>query len=184
MARINWNTNQPIIHHLRDVLPDVFPVLTTPGHGQSPTGIGGYVHRTIRGSTRMSDHAEGRAADIYLDAFDAGERRLGDALYKMFVNNANDLGVDYVIWNMRIWSQEKPTMRLFTKKPHHDHVHVSFTRAGSQLKPVRLRALAEDVKMGLVQQLRSEVATGVRTKSKMTEDMLLLLRNRTAVGEE
>lgn len=182
MSSINWKTNQPIIHHLREILPEVFPVLLTPGHGRASSGVGGYVNRTMRNSNKMSDHSEGRAADIFLNAFDLRERKIGDALNGMFIRHAIELGVDYTFWNLRLWSREKGGPRLYPSKPHQDHVHVSFTRTGSQQKPARLRELVLGARMAAVQAIRSEVASGVQSKDPMLDDMLQLIRAQTAAG--
>jgi hypothetical protein len=41
--------------------------------------------------------------------------------------------LDHVIWNRQIWSSARGGPRPYTGvSPHTDHVHVAFTRAGSQ----------------------------------------------------
>jgi len=62
-------------------LPEVYPVLTTVGHGQHGSGIGGFVVRNFRGTSTPPHHSEGRAADIYLDAFKDIDKMIGDSLF-------------------------------------------------------------------------------------------------------
>jgi hypothetical protein len=140
----NWKKNQPIVHYARTVLVLTFPILVRLGYSKHPSGIGGYVDRTTR-SGGPSAHAEGRALDIYLSAFVPAEKRLGDGLFDLFRRNPHALGVDHVIWNRRIWSSDKGGPRPYTNAangPHTNHVHVAFTREGSQVQPPALQTLA------------------------------------------
>lgn len=165
--KIDWNKNQPIIFHLRRVLPSVFPVLRTPGHGQHSSGIGGYVNRTHRFDDQLSPHAQGRAADIYLNANDIGEKTIGDGLFYMFINNADNLGIDNVIWNRQIWSISKGGPRSYTVgKEHRDHIHVEFTKEGSQEKPASLLRCVEGVRIVILRRIRSKIATEGKTYCK------------------
>ena len=150
MPRINWNRNQPIIHHLRDVLPRIFPILTQAGHGLNSSGVGGWIRRrTLNGG--FSFHAEGRAADVFLNANDTYELTIGNGLFEMFMNHASELGVDHVIWNGKQWSIHNTTIRRYPSSihgkgsAHRDHVHIGFTRQGSQLQPVELEVYAEAI---------------------------------------
>ena len=141
---INWNQNQPIVHHARTVLVLTFPMLTRLGYSTNPSGIEGYAKRTTH-SGGPSAHAEGRALDIYVSAFVHAEKMLGDGLFDVFSKNHQVLGVDHVIWNRRIWSAAKGGPRPYTNAangPHTNHVHVAFTRAGSQKQPPALQTLA------------------------------------------
>ena len=82
----------------------------------------------------FSAHSEGRAADIYLRASYLPEKRAGDLLFRAFSRSAARLGVDHVIWNGQIWSASRGGPRHLPKdrNQHRDHVHVAFTRIGSQ----------------------------------------------------
>ena len=120
---------KPIIHFLREHLPLYFPVLTTPGHGLHRTGIGGYANRG-------DYHPTGRAADIYLNVSNNHELRIGDALFRLFYQQAGRLGVDHVIWNRRIWSASRGGPRPYTgASPHTNHIHVYFTVTGASQRP-------------------------------------------------
>jgi hypothetical protein len=96
--------------------------------------IGIYENRFIAGTNTKSHHAEGRALDIYLSVFIAEEKVLGDQLFSAFVDCARAMLIDEVIWNHQIWSKTKPHVHPYLgQRPHTDHVHVGFTRQGSQL---------------------------------------------------
>src|SRR5215212_1661779 len=139
----NWKRDQPIVIHLRRWVPAIFPII----HKNHPPGRGGggYVARTTAMGT-FSFHSEGRAADIYLSAFDVTEKKIGDGLFDMFRKWNVELGIDHVIWNRQIWSLDKPTVLAYTgKRPHTDHVHAAFTKNGSQLQPPLLIPLLDGI---------------------------------------
>ena len=136
----NWNQDQPAVRYLKKWLPVYFPVI--PRNHAAGKGVGGYVPRkTSSGS--FSFHSEGRAADIYLNAFDAEMLNVGDALFKMFMAHNMAFGVDHIIWNHQIWSTAHGGPRPYTggNGPHTNHIHVAFTRSGSQKQSALLLAL-------------------------------------------
>ncbi len=149
---IDWNRNQPIVKYLRVWLPRTFPLITR---------VGGYLDRERR-KGGFSMHSEGRAADIYLNAFVPAEREIGDGLFTMFRRYAKELGLDHVIWNTRIWSVDKDSSfpwvsRLYTGGgPHTDHIHAAFTRTGSQLQPSILIPLLDGLRLRLYGNLSGE----------------------------
>jgi len=147
---INWKRNQPIVAHVRLVLAENFPFFMSLGYSLNWSGIGGYVDRTTK-SGKESAHAEGRAIDIYLRAAKPWEKELGDGLFELFRRHHVDLGVDHAIWNKRIWSSNHG-LRPYNNKsngPHTDHVHVAFTREGSQQQPTILKTLAQKLRQDL-----------------------------------
>lgn len=86
-----------------------------------------------------SDHAKGRACDINFSRINtfpnAEEKAQGDATARWMLDNANDLGIKYVIWQGRIWMGSTGTWKPYTSKiynvstaggGHYDHIHVSF----------------------------------------------------------
>lgn len=143
--------NQPIILHLREVLPKVFPVLKTKTgvrKGVHKTGVGGYVDRKTKDGG-FSAHSEGRAADIYLDWHNPYEKQIGDGLYAMFIENAKKLGVKNVIWNKRIWTvsnNQEASYKEGKKGFHRDHIHVEFSSEGSQQRPIVLEDLCHSAR--------------------------------------
>lgn len=143
--KIDWNRNQPIVKFLRRWIPTVFPII----HRQKPEGrgIGGYENKLTEFGN-LSDHAEGRAADIYLIAKDVTQKKIGDGLFEIFKDRHLELGVSQVIWNRQIWTKARETegVRKYNgKKAHTDHVHISFTRNGSQLQPTILLPLLDNL---------------------------------------
>jgi hypothetical protein len=121
------------VKYLRRWVPTIFPIIYQ-NHPRG-RGVGGYVDRTTAMGT-PSAHAEGRVADIYLEANDITQRKIGDGLFEIFKTWHRELGVDHVIWNRQIWSLAQGGPRRYTGiNPHINHVHVSFTRAGSQTQP-------------------------------------------------
>jgi hypothetical protein len=139
MSQPNWHHNQPIVSFLRRWIPICLPQVRT---------VGGYAGRTTE-TGGFSAHSEGRAVDVHLNAFDESERLTGDALAQMFVDRATDLGVDHVIWNRRIWSAAHAAdgWRAWPadRNPHTNHVHVAFTRQGSQIVPPYLIPLLDGI---------------------------------------
>jgi hypothetical protein len=146
---INWKQNQPIVVYARLVLAENFPFFMSLGYSPHWSGMGGYVDQTTK-SGKESAHAEGRAIDIYLRAVKPWEKELGDGLFDLFRRNHVVLGVDHVIWNKNIWSLKG--LRPYENKdngPHTDHVHVAFTREGSQKQPILLKTLAQQLRQDL-----------------------------------
>lgn len=95
--------------------------------------MGIYNRRSVAGTDTPSAHAEGRAVDIGLSASKADEKALGDQLFRLLIKNATELGLDHVIWNQQIWSTARGGPRHYTGiSPHTDHIHVAFSRDGSQ----------------------------------------------------
>jgi hypothetical protein len=132
----NWKQAQPAPLELKKLLQYTFPEIKE----KIPDGNGGmkwnydiYAPRKIEGSTKDSDHAEGRAIDIYLDAYNISERMIGDYLFKVFIDNAEDMGIVYVIWNFDIWEKSTGKKRDYEKNNKHtNHIHVSWSQGGSQ----------------------------------------------------
>jgi hypothetical protein len=129
-STIDWNKPQPGPSTVAKRLKANFLLIRA-------TGI--YNDRNVAGTKRKSSHAEGRGLDIHLSAENPDERLVGDQLFKMLIDAANVSGIDNVIWNKEIWSIHRLGIRTYHGvNPHTDHIHVEFTRAGSQLKAFRL----------------------------------------------
>lgn len=124
-GKIDWKRPQPLPSAVKDVLKANFPVIAK---------VGIYNDRNVAGTTKKSSHAEGRALDIYLSAAKPNERLVGDSLFDTMIESAAQSGIDNVIWNREIWSTAHPQRRPYKgKSAHRDHIHVEFTRVGSQL---------------------------------------------------
>jgi hypothetical protein len=121
---IDWNKPQPAPQALWSLVHANFPYTRF---------LGIYNRRNVAGTNTPSAHAEGRALDIGVLVSEPGEKMLGDELFKLFIKDAAELGLDHVIWNRQIWSTEHGGPRPYHgHSPHTDHVHVAFTTDGSQ----------------------------------------------------
>ena len=124
-SKNNWKGPQPAPRYLGRLLRANFPQI-------SQTGV--YNDRNVAGTSKKSSHAEGRALDIHLNANDPDQKVLGDQLFQAIILRSRSMGVDNVIWNHQIWSVAHPSPRPYHgQKPHTDHIHVEFTREGSQI---------------------------------------------------
>ncbi len=139
-SRIDWRRNQPVVNAFRKHLPTYFPLIRK---------AGGYNPRKT-GTGKFSAHSEGRALDIYLNAKHPGERSLGDALASSFRAWSKRLGVDHVIWNGQIWSRAKGGPRKWdpTRNQHTNHIHVAFSRPGSQTSEQQVLQMLNSVRTG------------------------------------
>src|SRR3982750_4131207 len=148
LSKVNWKGPQPAPKYLGHLLRYNFPQIRE---------IGIYNDRNIAGTTVKSAHAEGRAIDIHLNALNSEQRGLGDQLVIAFTRKAPALGIDNVIWNRQIWSVAYGGPRQYLgANPHIDHIHVEFTRQGSQaltlpaidIDIARIRTGLEDLQRG------------------------------------
>lgn len=153
---------KPIIPYVRYWVAAIFPTIpeNSPRSGSKHKGVVGDPEVAGRVSRPSDLHPppDGRAADIYLNAFDARQRRIGDALSRTFVQWAAPLGVEHVIWNTQNasaktgWRWERYT----GPNPHTNHVHVTFTVRGAQLQPPLLVPLLDRVHLDVYGTLSGE----------------------------
>jgi hypothetical protein len=121
---IDWNKPQPAPKALWKLVHTNFPGLRF---------LGIYNKRNVRGGTTPSAHAEGRALDIGALVTIPLEKEIGDGLFKIFIDNATELGIEHAIWNRQIWSTTKGGPRNYKgADPHTNHIHVAFSQASSQ----------------------------------------------------
>lgn len=98
--------------------------------------IGGLACRpNTANAAQMSVHGSGRALDIMIPPI---ERRansaVGDPIANWLVQNAERLGVQYIIWNRTQWRGRGDGRRDSTytgPNPHADHIHVELNRDGA-----------------------------------------------------
>lgn len=120
----NWGKAQPAPKALWTLVHAYFPQVRN---------LGIYNDRNVAGTKKKSGHAEGRAIDLGLLAGRPSEKALGDQLFRILISTHQELGLDHVIWNRQIWSQTRGGPRRHTgTSAHTDHLHVEFTRHGSQ----------------------------------------------------
>jgi hypothetical protein len=125
LAGVDWGRAQPAPKSMWSLVGANFPFARN---------LGIYNNRNVAGTSTPSAHAEGRALDIGLLVNVAREKTLGDRLFDIFIRDAAEIGMDHVIWDQQIWSPQRPRVRSYTgQNPHTDHIHLAWTRAGSQL---------------------------------------------------
>src|SRR5262249_9375959 len=119
-----WDRPQPAPLALWRIIHANFP---------QTRNLGIFNPRNIAGSRTPSLHSEGRALDIGLSASVTRERTIGDLLFRDFAEIGALLQLEELIWNLQIWSDSRRYIHPYTGvNPHTDHIHVGFTRAGSQ----------------------------------------------------
>jgi hypothetical protein len=108
-------------------------------HYRFSGNIGGYACRqNTANPAQMSLHAEGRALDWMISAYNADQRRVvARFIRKVSANNwrlARAMGIQELIWNRHIWTSYRHTegWRAYTGPvPHTDHIHIGLNRAGA-----------------------------------------------------
>jgi hypothetical protein len=102
--------------------------------------------RSVRGETRLSLHAEGRAVDWYRDARDPAQASEAQQIIDWLLNADADgnrhavarrMGVQELIWNRSIWTARRHAegWRPYTGvNPHTDHLHIGLNWAGAKLQ--------------------------------------------------
>jgi len=144
---VNWSQDQPAPRTAIRMIHANFPQVKN---------LGIYVCRDIKGTNLRSAHAEGRALDVGLRAHVPSEKLIGDQLFHALIRSASKSGIDNVIWNRQIWSVSRGGPRPWIgkykngalKNPHTDHLHIEWTRSGSQFE--RLNFL--ELQIGIVRQ--------------------------------
>ena len=106
--------------------------------------IGGYACRPINCSsqrcrTTMSLHGSGRALDIYIPRLPDGSANaaVGDPIANWLVSHAEQIGIQYLIWNRVRWRGRPPHFapyHLPGGSPHTDHIHVELNRDGAAMR--------------------------------------------------
>jgi peptidoglycan hydrolase-like protein with peptidoglycan-binding domain len=102
---------------------------------------GTHTYGTLR--TCAAEHGEGRALDWMLNAGNADQLALGNALTRWLAAPdssgrpgamARRFGINYIIWNRQQWNAWDPGMAwkpYYGSAPHTDHIHFSFTWDGA-----------------------------------------------------
>jgi hypothetical protein len=96
---------------------------------EGATSYGGYACRANTANTsQLSVHASGRAIDLFVP-LDGGEadNDLGDPIAHYLMTNAEELGIEFIVWDRTSWGAHRPAPkhRAYTgPHPHHDHLHI------------------------------------------------------------
>ena len=96
-------------HFIRNNFGDLMN-LGVPGDG-----IQIYNCRQVRGGSRMSVHAEGRAVDVFISTVGGvADNSRGDTVANWLIENAEYIGVQLVIWDRTIWQASRsPQARCY-----------------------------------------------------------------------
>lgn len=108
-------------------------------HFAGATSVGGYAcRRNTADSTRMSVHGTGRAMDIFIPKTQGeADNGKGDEAANWFVEHAQEIGVQLVIWDRSVWRGNGTNESAYGgPHPHDDHLHVELTtEAGDAQTP-------------------------------------------------
>lgn len=104
------------------------------------TGVssyGGYAcRRNTANTSELSVHGTGRAIDIMIPMKSGrANSTAGDPIANFLVQNAEKIGVQFIIWNRNSWSasRSKPKLRSYGGPvPHTDHIHVELSPDGAR----------------------------------------------------
>ena len=93
------------------------------------TTIGGWSCRAILHdpSNPTSIHGLGRALDVMIDGTTADGLAKGNEIRNFVINNAEELGIQRVIWNRFTWAANQDGWRPYgaaASSPHTDHLHI------------------------------------------------------------
>lgn len=109
-------------------------------HFPQITYIGGYACRQNTGNTsQTSVHGSGRALDVMLPTVgdDDADNDLGDPIGNFLVENAELIGIQYIIWDSWTWGGHRSAGNKEASyggpSPHTDHLHVEVSLENSQL---------------------------------------------------
>ena len=93
-----------------------------------------YNCRDIRGSNNPSVHSEGRALDWMMPVGKDGKGTpTGHRLVDLLGRNAQDLGLQYIIYDRRAWSRRNPGGSAYGGvHPHYDHLHIEQSKAAAR----------------------------------------------------
>lgn len=97
----------------------------------------GYACRPNTASTgQLSVHGTGRAIDVFIPlSGGSADNTYGDAIAHWLIENAQSIGVQYIVWDRSSWSASRPRgqkLRAYTgPHPHNDHLHIELTIAGA-----------------------------------------------------
>ncbi|MBN8463488.1 MAG: hypothetical protein J0M01_11850, partial [Dechloromonas sp.] len=110
------------------------------------SNVDGYACRANTANTsRLSLHGTGRAIDVFIPlSRGAADNTAGDAVANWLIQNAEAIGVQFIVWDRSSWNASRPPgtkLRAYTgPHPHNDHLHVELTIAGANRRTAWFRA--------------------------------------------
>ncbi|MBI5160227.1 MAG: thrombospondin type 3 repeat-containing protein, partial [Micrococcales bacterium] len=101
--------------------------------------VGGYSCRQNTGNTsQLSVHGTGRALDLMISTDGgAADNDLGDPIANWLVENAELVGVQFVIWDRSDWGAYRDPPKLDDydgPNPHVDHIHMELSTDGAEMR--------------------------------------------------
>ena len=110
--------------------------LSIPGEG-----IQIYNCRSVRGGSNTSLHGVGRAIDVYIPAdsseYNNADNAKGDIIANWLVENAEHIGVQYIIWDRTQWkgyASGRKDSCYGGAHDHQDHIHVELNHDGANMR--------------------------------------------------
>ena len=98
--------------------------------------VEGYACRANTASpTKMSIHGTGRALDVFIPmSGGSADNTKGDAVANYLVEHAEELQIQYMIWDRTQWRANGTNDRLYSgPHPHNDHIQVEITNEAANL---------------------------------------------------
>jgi len=86
-----------------------------------------YSNRTVRGGTKISKHAEGRAWDAKCDALNSAGLKKGNDYRDILIANHAALGIEKIIWNREVWTPDEGMCEYTGLVPHTNHLHIEMS---------------------------------------------------------
>lgn len=93
---------------------------------------GCYLRGGTTDSGNPSFHSRGRAIDIWIAT---GHSEVGSAMFYWCYDHRNEIGLNEVIFNSRIWRADNPSggIRSYTANRHTDHIHIALNLDGARM---------------------------------------------------
>ena len=99
----------------------------------SGEGIQIYACRSVRGGSSRSVHAEGRAVDFFVPMRSGdANNALGDEVANWLVQNAQQIGIQLIIWDRTVWRAGEGDRCYTGTHPHNDHIHIELNDAAAR----------------------------------------------------
>ncbi len=112
-------------------------------------GLGDCCRQSTGDTSYLSVHSLGRAIDLMIPTLNAdADNTKGDPIAAWLIENAEDIGVQYVVWDRARWSMSRPPGQRYGpytgSLSHTNHLHVELNLLGAARKtPFFLRRAAD-----------------------------------------
>ncbi len=117
------------------------------------SSYGGYSCRPNTANTsQTSVHGTGRAIDVFIPTIGGqADNSKGDPVANWLVQNAQRLGVQYIVWDRSEWGAHRSGDKFGSyggPHPHHDHIHVELNPSATPVRACDAHCEAGDVLVG------------------------------------